>query len=261
MARAEPELGGFQGLKYTRREEPGLLLHPSTPTAQTERGQHLPVIHLGSTSATRGALVLGATCAAPAQPRSRKPVCQHHAGRTETWLEGRARGKLSTAKKRVLSLATRMQAPTRAGAVQDPALCCPSLLGALRQARAVLTILDMAPRDCHITTPHIASRCSDGFAAAALLASLCWESSRAACSQTQALAGNQLTLHPPSPLCRGERGWRSQMKHGQGQTLVLTPLPIRRAASHVGSSMGPHSASAPPVPPAAPHCCGSQSLE
>lgn len=91
-------------------------------------------------------------------------------------------------------------APTRAGAVQDPAPfpagClwgCPTLLRALQGARAVLTILDMAPRDCHFTTLHVASRCSDGFTAAApALGELL-----SCCSQTQALAGNQLTL----PLC------------------------------------------------------------
>lgn len=54
----------------------------------------------------------------------------------------------------------------------------------------MLTILDMAPRDCHITTLHVASRCSDGFAAAApALGEL-----PSCCSQTQALAGNQITL-------------------------------------------------------------------
>lgn len=54
----------------------------------------------------------------------------------------------------------------------------------------MLTILDMAPRDCHITTLHVASRCSDGFTAAApVLGEL-----PSCCSQTQALTGNQLTL-------------------------------------------------------------------
>lgn len=118
-------------------------------------------------------------------------------------------------------------APTRAGAVQDPALfpagClwgCLTLLRALQGARAVLTILDMAPRDCHITTLHVASRCSDGFAAAApALGEL-----PSCCSQTQALAGNQLTL----PLHHAkEKGWRSW-----GNLEKDKPLP--------GPCLGPH---------------------
>lgn len=102
--------------------------------------------------------------------------------------------------------------------LQDPAPCpgscpcchCPpslSLLGALRGARAALAILDMAPRDCHIAAPHVASRCSDAFAAAAPLAARSWASAPgAAFSQTQALAGDQLALHPPCAPCQGEEG-------------------------------------------------------
>lgn len=252
VARAGPEPGGFQGLKYTRRKEPELLHRPGTPTANFPFGcghgtapsrpragagsTCLPSIWAAPAAATGGALVLGATRAEPPAPRAAGPATLPKTRllasrwKTETWLEGRARGS-APAGIRPLGAAAQHLRKTgpephnadagtyqgwgRAGSSSAPGLCCrPSLLGALQPARAALTILDMAPRDCHITTPHVASRCSDGFAAAALLASPRWESSRAACSQTQALAGNQLALHPPSPPCRREKGWRSRGKPG-----------------------------------------------
>lgn len=76
----------------------------------------------------------------------------------------------------------------------------------------MLTILDMAPRDCHITTLHIASRCSDGFTAAApALGEL-----PSCCSQTQALAGNQLAL----PLRRAKGEGLEKL----GETWIQTDL-------------------------------------
>lgn len=203
--------------------------HSATPNSR-RAGAGTPAHHPSGTLAvaTGGALVLGATHVAPPVPRAASPgalpkTCLlASCWETETWLEGRAWGsvpasiqplgeQVSIPKKTAPVPHNTDVAPTRAGAVQDPALfpagClwgCLTLLRALQGARAVLTILDMAPRDCHITTLHVASRCSDGFAAAApALGEL-----PSCCSQTQALAGNQLAL----PLCcakgEGLEEWR-----------------------------------------------------
>lgn len=227
--KSEARARGFPGFKTRTEERGGAAAGPSTPTANwgcghgaTPRspraGAGTPAHHPSGTLAvaTGVALVLGATHAAPPVPRAASPATLPKtcllASRweTETGLEGRAWGsapasiqplgvQVSTPKKQILCLTTWMQhlpgpGPCRIQLRSQQAACgaAQTLLRALQGARAVLTILDMAPRDCHITALHVASRCSDGFAAAAPeLGELL------SCgSQTQALAGNQLALPP-----------------------------------------------------------------
>lgn len=90
MARAGPEPGSFQGLKYTWRKKPELLLCPGTPTANFLFGcghgtapnrpragagsTCLPSIWAAPAVATGGALVLGVTHAEPPAPRAAGPA-------------------------------------------------------------------------------------------------------------------------------------------------------------------------------------------
>lgn len=142
--------GGFPGFKIHTKGRAGAAAapqHPHSPNraraapARHPSGQHqcdkrcpCPWGDLCGAALLRSCLPASCWANRNLAPRQGTGQAQHH-------------------QNQVLSLATRMQAPTRAGAVQDPALWCPSLLGALRQARAVLTILDTAPRDCHIPAP------------------------------------------------------------------------------------------------------------
>lgn len=242
MATARP--GGFQGLKHTQRKELELLLAPA-PTQQTvvsatpnspRAGAGTPAHHPSGTGSgdRRCPRPWGDPCGATSAQGS-QPSCipknlsasitqgnRNLAGRQGMGLSVPASiqplgEQVSTPKKQVLCLRTRMRhlpglGPCRIPA-PFPAGClwgCPTLLRALQGARAVLTILDMAPRDCHITTLHVASRCS-------------FHSSSSCTGRTPELllpntgTGGQ-PAHPPS------LGWRSWGKLDKDRPL---PVPCR----------------------------------
>lgn len=173
VARAGPELGVFQGLKHTWRKEPELLLHLSTPTANFPFGCSdgtapntaragagstcLPSIWAALAVATGGALVLGATHTEPPTPRAAGPatlpktclLASHQENRNPARRQGTGLcicwDPASNTSKMGPKPHDADVAPTRAGAMQDPALlpagclCCrPSLLRALQRARAAL---------------------------------------------------------------------------------------------------------------------------